>query len=261
MQEELARTQQELKEARRAGAALLAAAEAAMAPLMAELAAERLTSESQLPASPSHGQAGHGSAVDAVEAEIRHLKLDIEHYQSRAERLQAEERQRFHTLTTLRNELQEASEDLAYEKQRVRHHEICRQLGLPDGGWVGLGPLGVGKRTLEARAEQKLRESAEDRSARLAREVSRLAGDTAEQQTTIETLSRRLDKVRAITRTKERRLLSAAAHTSELHARLRGTTAGPKALTTAESSSCVSRGSRGKKSISSSTGKLPQLSF
>eukprot|EP00440_Ansanella_granifera_P034072 gb/GFBE01036960.1/.p1 GENE.gb/GFBE01036960.1/~~gb/GFBE01036960.1/.p1 ORF type:complete len:290 (+),score=69.22 gb/GFBE01036960.1/:1-870(+) len=264
MQAELAQTQRELQEARRAGAAVLAAVEGAMAPLMAELAAARQNTDCQL--SVSLGEASHlgkGAPGDALEAEIRHLKLDIEHYQSRAERLHAEERTRFHMLTSLRNDLQEASEDLSYENQRVRHHEVCRQLGLPDGAWVGLGPLGVGKRTLEARAEKKLRESAEERSARIARDVTKLAGDTAEHQATIEQLSRHLDRIRAMGRTKERRLASAAAQTSELHARLRGTAAGPKALASQDSSSYLSKASGRSRKLpaSSSTGKLPQLSF
>jgi len=228
-----------------------------MAPLMAELASARLESAEKLIQSP-RGEAGSkpGSALQAVEAEIRHLKLDIEHYRGRAERLQVEERKRFHTLSQLRSDLQEASEDLAYEKQRVRHHEVCRQLGLKDGGWVGLGPLGVGKRTLEARAEKKLRESAEDRATRLSREVSRLSGDTAEQQTVIEQLSRRLDKCRAIAREKERRLNNAANQTKELHARLRGS---PSATLGQVQGSQAS--SRMRKAQSASTGKLPQLSF
>lgn len=254
VQDELQRTQKQLEESRRAGSAVLAAVEGAMAPLMAELAMERQRVDHILPSTPrSEGTATKGSA-DALEVEIQHLKLDIEHYQGSTEQLQIEERKRLHFLEGLRSSLEEASEDLAYEKQRVRHHEVCRQLGLPDGGWVGLGPLGVGKRTLEARAEKKLRESAEERSARLAREVTRLAGDSTEAQITIEQLSRRLDKIRSIAQTKHRRLASAAAQTSELHARLRGS---PSEGAKDTSSSQV----RSRKMNSSSTGKLPQLSF
>eukprot|EP00930_Biecheleria_cincta_P068825 TRINITY_DN56651_c0_g1_i1.p1 TRINITY_DN56651_c0_g1~~TRINITY_DN56651_c0_g1_i1.p1 ORF type:complete len:278 (-),score=65.13 TRINITY_DN56651_c0_g1_i1:97-930(-) len=252
MQDELQRTQKQLDDSRRAGSAVLAAVEGAMAPLMAELAMERQRVDHIVPSSPrSDGTAAKG---DALEVEIQHLKLDIEHYQGLTEQLQIEERKRLHMLEGLRSSLEEASEDLAYEKQRVRHHEVCRQLGLPDGGWVGLGPLGVGKRTLEARAEKKLRESAEERSARLAREVTRLAGDSTEAQITIEQLSRRLDKIRAMARTKDRRLASAAAQTSELHARLRGSPSeGAKDTSTSKV--------RSRKMDSASTGKLPQLSF
>lgn len=75
------------------------------------------------------------------------------------------------------------------------------------------------KEELEARAEKRLRESAEERSARLLREVSGrprapaaslhllragLAGDTSEQQAVIETLSRRLDRVRHFCHAKAR---------------------------------------------------------
>lgn len=255
---EYSRAQREVEDARRAGAAVLSAVEGAMAPLMAELASARLASGEKLSQSPRNGEAGSkpGGALQQVEAEIRHLKLDIEHYRGRTERLQVEERKRFHMLSQLRSDLQEASEDLAYEKQRVRHHEVCRQLGLKDGGWVGLGPLGVGKRTLEARAEKKLRESAEERAARLTRDVSRLAGDTAEQQTTIEQLSRRLDKCRAVAREREHRLGKAAKQTEELHARLRGS---PSAILGKVPS--FSQSASMRKASSASTGKLPQLSF
>eukprot|EP00435_Cladocopium_sp_Y103_P071215 s36_g37.t1 len=100
--------------------------------------------------------------------------------------------------------------------------KVCRQLGLPGSAWVGLGPPGMGKRTLQVRAEKRLRESAEERSARLLREVAGLAGDTAEHQATIESLSRRLDKVRSLIRDKETRLSSAAQQTTQLQARLKG---------------------------------------
>lgn len=254
MQEELQRTQKQLEESRRAGSAVLGAVEGAMAPLMAELAMERQRVDHILPSTPRADGAATKDSADTLEVEIQHFKLDIEHYQGRTEELQIEERKRLHVLEGLRSSLEEASEDLAYEKQRVRHHEVCRQLGLPDGGWVGLGPLGVGKRTLEARAEKKLRESAEERSARLAREVTRLAGDSTEAQITIEQLSRRLDKIRVIARTKDRRLQSAAAQTSELHARLRGSPSdGAKDTFSPKTAS--------RKMNSASTGKLPQLSF
>eukprot|EP00913_Durusdinium_trenchii_P032292 g30237.t1 len=101
--------------------------------------------------------------------------------------------------------------------------QVCRQLGLPGSAWVGLGPAGIGKRTLQVRAEKRLRESAEERSARLVREVAALAGDTAEQQATIESLSRRLEKVRTLISQKEARLASAAQQSTQLQARLKGT--------------------------------------
>ncbi|CAE8632088.1 unnamed protein product [Polarella glacialis] len=266
LQRELSRSQRELGEARRAGGALLAAVEAAMAPLMAELATARRSCHEHLPDEPTIGsdEVGRlGSSFSGPEAEIRHLGLDIVHFQSRAERLQLEDQSRCHELARLRKELQEAAEELSYEQQRVRHHEVCRQLGLQDGGWVGLGPLGVGKRTLEARAEKKMRESAEQRSGRLVRDVTKLAGDTAEQQATIEQLSRQLDRVRQLAREKERRLTGSASQTAELHAKLRGTApAGPAGLKESFGIASLSKLSTGsKKMSSSSTGKLPQLSF
>lgn len=264
MQNDLLHAQRELAEARYAGAAILTAVESAMGPVMAELASARRTYASRLPESPRVGdEPERMSSCDALEAEIKHLQLDIEHFQTSAERLQAEERKRLQDLSRLRTELQEAADDLAYEQQRVRHFEVCRQLGLQDGGWVHFGPLGVGKRTLEARSEKKLRESAEQRSCRLVREVTRLAGDTAEHQATIEHLSRQLDRVRKLTREKERRLAGALIQKTELQSRFQG--GSPKdvkeGLETDNLAFQQKFKIRSKKNTSSSTGRLPQLSF
>merc|ERR1712110_919789 len=61
--------------------------------------------------------------------EISHLQLDLGHYQKKAEHLQVEERQRQHEIARLCGELSEAYEHLEYERQCVRHHEVCRQFG------------------------------------------------------------------------------------------------------------------------------------
>jgi len=255
--QELAFEQQDLQEARRSGVLLLSAAEAALAPLMVELARERESTDYLLPPvlSKEDDEAKEADAKlssrEAMEAEIKHLQLDIEHFKNSAVRLQAEDRQRFHVLSSLRDDLQEASEELGYQRERARHHEVCRQLGLPGTAWVGLGPAGIGKRTLQVRAEKRLRESAEERSARLTRDVARLAGDTAELQASIESLSRRLDKVRGLIRDKEHRLGTAASQTTQLHARLKGGTC---------SQDKMFKGRSGRSHVAS-TGKLPQLSF
>eukprot|EP00933_Yihiella_yeosuensis_P054257 TRINITY_DN52659_c0_g1_i1.p1 TRINITY_DN52659_c0_g1~~TRINITY_DN52659_c0_g1_i1.p1 ORF type:complete len:293 (-),score=69.13 TRINITY_DN52659_c0_g1_i1:107-985(-) len=267
IQAELHRATRSLGEARHAGEAVLTAVEAAMAPLMAELAAARMVVPGHLPQMPRNGEeddpAPDGKKVTTcseLEAEIKHLRLDLDHFHNRTERLQLEEQRRTHEIIRLRNELKEVGDDLSYEQQRLRHYEVCRQLGLTDGGWVGLGPLGVGKRTLEVRAEKKLRESAEQRSGRLIREVTKLAGDTAEQQTTIEQLSRRLERVRTMLKDKDRRLVGAARSTADLHARLRGAIS-MGAKETARKLAQIP-GARSKQArASASTGKLPQLSF
>ncbi|CAK9101819.1 Uncharacterized protein SCF082_LOCUS47600 [Durusdinium trenchii] len=127
-------------------------------------------------------------------------------------------------------------------------HIHCHPPAPMVGRRVGLGPAGIGKRTLQVRAEKRLRESAEERSARLVREVAALAGDTAEQQATIESLSRRLEKVRTLISQKEARLASAAQQSTQLQARLKGTGCAQDKMF------------KGRKHVSS-TGKLPQLSY
>lgn len=252
--QELTQSQVELQEARRCGGQLLSAAEAALAPLMLELARAREATRLLLPPVLAQDEVKETSTApslssrEAIEAEIKHLKLDIDHFKNVAARLQTEDTQRYYVLNSLRNELTEATEELGYQRDRARHHEVCRQLGLPGSAWVGLGPAGMGKRTLQVRAEKRLRESAEERSARLLREVAGLAGDTAEHQATIESLSRRLDKVRNLIRDKETRLSSAAQQTSQLQARLKGIGCSQDKMF------------KSRKHVAS-TGKLPQLSF
>lgn len=252
--QKLTTSQLQLQEARRCGGLLLSAAEAALAPLMLELARAREATDLLLPPNLAKDEVQeppeveHMSSREAIETEIRHLKLDIDHFKNLAARLQTEDAQRFYILQALRNELQEATEELGYQRDRARHHEVCRQLGLPGSAWVGLGPAGIGKRTLQVRAEKRLRESAEERSARLVREVAALAGDTAEQQATIESLSRRLEKVRTLISQKEARLASAAQQSTQLQARLKGTGCAQDKMF------------KGRKHVSS-TGKLPQLSY
>mmetsp|Transcript_89647 Transcript_89647/g.109728 ORF Transcript_89647/g.109728 Transcript_89647/m.109728 type:complete len:278 (+) Transcript_89647:3-836(+) len=253
--QQLAHSQFDLQEARRCGGLLLSAAEAALAPLMLELARAREATDLLLPpvlakdeVKETSTSAPSLSSREAIEAEIQHLKADIDHFKTVAARLQTEDTQRYYILNSLRNELTEATEELGYQCDRARHHEVCRQLGLPGSAWVGLGPPGIGKRTLQVRAEKRLRESAEERSARLMREVAGLAGDTAEHQATIESLSRRLDKVRSLIKEKETRLSSAAQQTTQLQARLKGIGCSQDKMF------------KSRKHVAS-TGKLPQLSF
>jgi len=277
------KTQREVAEVTRAGSAVLASLEAAMVPLMAELALTRqackeycaengepfiLTAEASKESS--------SSTPAGLEAEIKHLQLDIAHYQHKAERLQVEERQRTHEISRLCGELSEGYEHLAYEQQCVRHHEVCQQFGIDpsDGGWAGMGPCGIGRRTLEVRAEQKLRECAEQRGGRLARDVTKLASDTSQQQACIAQLGARLMRAKKAHTERDRRLVHNNKQTKLLHSKLKVTSCGleepaqsPKQEeaddfgATADSDG-GSRMRRSKKSsMASSTGKLPQLSF
>jgi len=302
LQEDLQKAQRETAEAHGAGSALLSAVEAAMAPLMRELAVTRRALGSVDIAtafsfngdpdgsgsggggfgiSSGHGLDGNdaggdpsaaatansvmtslGAPVAALAAaaaaaallgsssaglgeEIRHLELDIGHLRERAERLQAEDRRRGHEVKRLREELQDAADDLSYERQRA-----CRYAGRDHPAFEERHG-----RRLEIHAETSLRESAEQRAGKLARDVTKLSMDTCMQQTTIEQLGRRLDHVRRTAGDKDCRLAEAVRATSALHKKIRG------------ESPCDDGSGEGqklghrKRKGSASTGKLPHLSF
>jgi len=272
-----------------------------MAPTMAELAAARKIYGDEedlagLGCLEDEGLSGQ-SPCATLEAEVKHLELDIQHYQEQVEHLQIEERRRTHELGRLRSELSEVSERLAYEQQSVRHHQVCQQLGLETGGG-GVGTAGIGRRTMEVRAEKKMREQSEQRTGRLARHVTRLAGDTAAQQSAIDQLSRRLQRVRGSLGDADRKLATASLASSDLQGRLLGEPAAAAADAAEPADTSCSQGaetadakegtgtglsaneeasgdslraSRGKPGRSlertkrpgktKSTGKLPQLSF
>lgn len=287
---EVDKTQREVTQVTRAGGAVLAALEAAMVPLMAELALTRQACKEYcmdrdlpfiIPQQPAEvaKESTEGSR-ESMEAEVKHLLLDIDHFQHKAERLQIEERQRSHEISRLCGELSEAYEHLAYEQQCVKHHEVCRQFGIEvNSGWAGMGPCGIGRRTLEVRAEKKLRECAEQRGGRLARDVTKLASDTTQQQASIAQLGRRLQSVRKALSERDSRLRHNQKHTELLHAKLKVTSSdgsgqaatdgeqevdGPVASRSAsgpEGGALSLQRSRKKGGSAASTGKLPQLSF
>lgn len=295
LRSQVAKTQHETAEVVRSGSAVLAALEAAMIPLMAELALIRQACKeycteqgepfilSKPPVDTAEAD-GNGSSssqtVASLEAEIQHLKLDISHYQHKAEHLQADERQRSHEISRICGELSEAYEHLAYEQQCVRHHEVCQQFGIDPsgGGWAGMGPCGIGRRTLEVRAEQKLREHAEQRAGRLARDVSKLAGDTSQQQAAIAQLGARLQRAKKAHVDRDRRLQHIQKQTKMLNTKLKvtsgvgsGSPSPSKSPTSGteveaqddddESSSAAQMRRSKRKGAAASTGKLPQLSF
>lgn len=296
--------------AQRAGSAVLMALEASMAPLFAELASVRRAASgsynvvasaeaggdgtpgdegatvdnaggTSAPLNPTDAACAHFSeaaeaataACAEVEATIQHLALDVTHYKQQTDRLEIEQRQREHEISRLTAELRDASESLGYERQRARHHEVLDGVGSPTGGWAGLGPMGLGKRTLEVRAEQRLREFSEKRGSSLTRDVTRLASDAAAHQAVITQLTRRLRRVRTAAQKKDRQLERATSHTSELNARLGVADDGGTAqaldcpgsdddavAAPAQAPNVPAKGRRKAKG-SSSTGKLPQLSF
>eukprot|EP00435_Cladocopium_sp_Y103_P034696 s3520_g9.t1 len=147
--QELAHSQLELQEARRCGGQLLSAAEAALAPLMLELARAREATDLLLPPVLAQDEVKETSTTapslssrEAIEAEIKHLKLDIDHFKNVAARLQTEDTQRYYVMNSLRNELTEATEELGYQRDRARHHEVSRSRRIRDrrrslsAGWA-----------------------------------------------------------------------------------------------------------------------------
>mmetsp|Transcript_29784 Transcript_29784/g.81691 ORF Transcript_29784/g.81691 Transcript_29784/m.81691 type:complete len:330 (-) Transcript_29784:189-1178(-) len=304
LQEELARARSEAAEAHRAGAAVFSALEAAMAPLMAELAAERrIASERGVdPEELAQRAKSKSSSREAMEQEVEHLKLDIEHYREQVGRLHSEEQQRARELRRLQAELSESGESLAYEQHRARLSEAFVQMGVEGtvDGWEGLGPMGTGRRTIEVRAEMKLREAAEKRNGRLTREVLKLASDSSAQQVEIARLSKRLSKTRGVTQDRGKQLQGVASMSDVLQKRAKRLADGPTQMATdGEPSAVQGRGAedeernhaigkspdggmgygsgrragkhgdlgnliapkRSWKTNASSTGKLPQLSF
>jgi hypothetical protein len=276
---EVAKAQREVDEVKRSGSAVLAALEAAMIPLMAELAVTRHACKeycssigepfilAPVPAPEGSSQSG----VDAMEAEVGHLQVEIAHYRKQTERLQVEERQRSHEISRLCGEYSEAYDHLNYEQQCVKHHEECKQVGIDaGGGWAGMGPCGLGRRTQEVRAEKKLREFAEQRGGRLARDVTKLSSDTSQQQASIAQLGRRLKNVRKALSERDSRLAHTGKHTKLLHAKLKVTedaTSGNGGEGVAFESTQDDpvapslRPSKKKGGSAASTGRLPQLSF
>jgi len=184
-----------------------------------------------------------------------------------------EERQRSHEISRLCGELSEAYEHLAYEQQCVRHHEVCRQFGIEasGGGWAGMGPCGIGRRTLEVRAEQKLRECAEQRGGRLSRDVTKLASDTSAQQASIAQLGARLMRAKKAHAQRDKLRANADKQTQMLHSKLKLTSGEDVAsqevdeygapMGSSDGGTAVLSRSNKKKGASASTGKLPQLSF
>jgi len=286
--------QNEIEEVTSAGAAVLEALEAAMVPLMAELALTRQAckeycadrgeafitgpAQSPLPAEAKPKQQGAAQDIADAEAELTHLTLDINHFQHEVEGLQIEERQRSHEISRLCGELSEAYEHLAYEQQCVRHHEVCRQFGIggsdsSGGGWPGMGPCGVGRRTMEVRAEQKLRECAEQRGGRLARDVTKLASDTSAQQASIAQLGARLMRAKKSHTQRDRLIFHNHKQATMMHAKLKvasgdGQQQGDQGYPSVANLAAPTAGNgtsgslrSSKKGIAASTGKLPQLSF
>merc|ERR1712110_81627 len=101
------------------------------------------------------------------------LRNGISANQRKVNELQNGSRKRAAELRKTRADLANTKETLEYETQRVKHHDLSRQMGFDkhSEAWAGLGTTGVGMRTLEVRAEKRLREMAEMRAGKLQRDV------------------------------------------------------------------------------------------
>lgn len=120
---------------------------------------------------------------------------------------------------------------------------------------------------------KKLRECAEQRGGRLARDVTKLASDTSAQQATISQLSRRLSKVKNTLQQRDQQIKRASSQTqvmrTKLQAAISSAEAAPEeALDEMEGEDVAGTASKHngrslppRKKGTASTGKLPQLSF
>merc|ERR1711879_740225 len=152
----------------------------------------------------------------------RMLRKNINDCQAKVEQLETASRKRATEKQKTRAELASAKARLEYETQRAKHQDVHRQLGFDKHGesWAGLGPTGIGKRTLEVRAEGRLREVAEARAARLQREVMKLTNDHADHQANISKLGKRLGRVRGLVLLREQQLQELSQSTANLQSQL-----------------------------------------
>jgi len=132
-----------------------------------------------------------------------------------------------------------------------------------------MGPCGIGRRTLEVKAEKELRECAEQRCGRLARDITKLASDTSQQQAAIAELGSRLMRAKKAHADRDRRLVHNQKQTKLLHSKLKVTSgdaspspkAGAQDADVANGNGDTRLQQSRKKGAAASTGKLPSLSF
>jgi len=208
---------------------------------------------------------------EQLEAEIQIMEHDVCHCREQLAHLHNSERLRMQELDRLSHELTQAAERLAYEQQTVRTHENCLNAICTTRSSPNL----IGPRTIELRAEQRLKELAVRRTGKLSNEVMRQAVDASIRQTTVDALSMKLLRVRSTLLDKDRELLAAQKATAGLQSRLvlgagGGFAGGPadrcsgKALPTSgstRSKTGKNTGVAAPRKAAQSTGRLPKLSF
>jgi len=205
---------------------------------------------------------------EQLEAEVQVMERDVCHYREQLERLQKSERLRMQELDWLSHELTQAAERLTYEQHTVRTHEDCLNAICSTRSSPNL----IGPRTIELRAEQRLKELAVRRTGKLSNDVMKLAVGASVQQTTVDALSLKLLRVRSSLLDKDRELLAAQKATAGLESRLALGAGGGSTCSTADRSmpgkaSPTSGSTRSKSGMTAprkaaqSTGRLPKLSF
>lgn len=222
LKEQLEAAKTEASHAHRAGVAALNAAQVQMQRLQADLAsAQGREGVDGMPPTITTGfsndgglQAGQPSmsgfwstvssfapvktfADDAqqrgLQQEARHLRLDLSHYQQKVEVMQIQQLHSEQEATRLKSTMSDLKDQLDYTRQLVKHHEVEQQLQNElNDTWGGENPCGIGKRTLELRAEQKLREHMEKRNHKLTDQIQKLTACIASQQLAIQRLEKKV---------------------------------------------------------------------
>lgn len=286
LRQELENLQLENVEVQKAGSAILQALEASIGPLMEELVGARSlcggggvssTAAALLAANsddPRLREALDSPPASDLEADILRLQRDLHSRQSQVERLEVELTARRQEVQQLGRELREADASIAYEQRRASHFHTKKRLSNPKPRKA----LGVGKRTIEMQAEERLREAAEVRANHMAQDLHKLTNDTLLQDKAIQRLDRKLLHMHRQASSSDLKLAEVEKITSRLHLRLCGGNDGQQDLSEQELlprntlSSQRLGGGRGaggarggpsptRKNRMASTGRLPHLSF
>jgi len=157
-----------------------------------------------------------------LQQEARHLRLDLSHYQHKVETMQAQQQHSEQESTRMKSVMSDLKDQLDYTRQLVKHHEVEQQLQheLTDT-WGGENPCGIGKRTLELRAEQKLREHVEKRNNKLTDQIQKLTGCIANQQLAIQRLEKKVMNGQKKLLQKDQQLAHVTERASQLQGYLR----------------------------------------
>jgi hypothetical protein len=122
----------------------------------------------------------------------------------------------------MKSAMSDLKDQLDYTRQLVKHHEVEQQLHteLTDT-WGGENPCGIGKRTLELRAEQKLRQHVEKRNNKLTDQIQKLTAVIASQQLAIQRLEKKMMNGQKKLLHKDQQLLHVTERASQLQGYLR----------------------------------------